>query len=91
MAQLEYIRHEFFDASLSEREELVWLRQSKEPIERLPQIFWGDGRGWDEANLWALERAAPRNVDIETVKATMKHLGRYAKFLEVLRPELFEF
>ncbi|MCG5078591.1 tyrosine-type recombinase/integrase, partial [Paraburkholderia tagetis] len=40
------------------------------------------GRGWDEANLWALERAAPRNVDIETVKATMKHLGRYAKFLE---------
>ncbi|WP_239694024.1 site-specific integrase, partial [Burkholderia pseudomallei] len=83
MARLEYIRHEFFDASLSEKEELVWTRQSKKPIDRLPQIFWNDGSSWHEANLWALDRAASNQVDAETTKRTMKHLNRYADFLEV--------
>lgn len=82
MARLEYVRHEFFDASLSEKEELVWTKQSKKPIDRLPQIFWDDGRGWDEANLWALDRAASGHVHAETTNRTMKHLSRYANFLE---------
>ncbi|WP_164853769.1 hypothetical protein [Paraburkholderia kirstenboschensis] len=39
MARLEYIQYEFFDASLNEREELVWAKQQRKSIDRLPQIF----------------------------------------------------
>ncbi|CAG9170828.1 hypothetical protein [Cupriavidus pinatubonensis] len=83
MARLDYIRYEFFDASLGEQGELVWAKQAREPIERLPQIFWADGSGWAEANIWALERAANVELSPETPKRTMKHLRRYAEFLEV--------
>lgn len=82
MARLEYIRHEFFDASLSDKEELVWIKQSKKPIDRLPQIFWNDGSSWREANLWALDKVASNQVSAETTKRTMKHLYHYANFLE---------
>lgn len=82
MARLEFILYEFFGASLQTQEELVWAKQAKLPIEGLPQIFWENGRGWDEANLWSLERAASSGVDAETIKRTMKHLCRYANFLE---------
>lgn len=83
MAILDYIRYEPYLATLSESEELVHSKEAKKPIERLPQIFWDDGSGWVEANLWALERASSTELDIETVKRTMKHLARYANFLEV--------
>ncbi|CAD6556869.1 hypothetical protein LMG28727_06217 [Paraburkholderia kirstenboschensis] len=82
MARLEYIQYEFFDASLNEREELVWAKQQRKSIDRLPQIFWDDGAGWSEANLWALDRASSKEVDPQTSKRTMKHLKRYADFLE---------
>ncbi|KVD49051.1 integrase [Burkholderia sp. ABCPW 11] len=82
MARLEYIHHEFFDASLCEHDELFWTKEPKRPIDRLPQIFWDDGRGWDEANLWALDRTASCHVHAETTNRTMKHLSRYANFLE---------
>ncbi|BBA40932.1 MULTISPECIES: tyrosine-type recombinase/integrase [Burkholderia] len=82
MARLEYIRYEFFDASLSDNDELDWIKQSKTPIDRLPQIFWNDGSSWHEANLWALDRAASNRIDVETSKRTMKHLHHYANFLE---------
>lgn len=82
MARLEFILYEFFGASLQAQEKLVWAKQAKLPIERLPQIFWDDRRGWDEANLWSLERAASGEVKAETIKRTMKHLCRYANFLE---------
>lgn len=82
MARLEYIHYEFFGASLDAKEELVWEKQKKKPIDDLPQIFWEDGRGWHEANLWALDRAASNSVDSETTKRTMKHLSQYANFLE---------
>jgi integrase len=82
MARLEYIHYEFFGASLAANGELAWEKQRSKPIDGLPQIFWGDGRGWQEVNLWALDRAASGQVDAETIKRTMKHLSRYANFLE---------
>ncbi|MEI7296245.1 site-specific integrase [Paraburkholderia tropica] len=82
MARLEHIHYEFFCATLGDRADIVWLPESKKPIEGLPQIFWEDSRGWDEANQWALERAASGTVKIETVRRTMKHLNVYATFLE---------
>ncbi len=82
MARLEFINYEFFGASLQAPGELAWTKQGKSPLEKLPQIFWNDGQGWDEANLWALDRAASNQVDAETTKRTMKHLHRFANFLE---------
>lgn len=82
MARLEYIRYEFFDASLSEYNELVFVKLARRPIDRLPQIFWESGDGWNEVNLWALDRASSNELDAETSKRTMKHLKRYAEFLE---------
>ncbi|MEI6001857.1 site-specific integrase [Paraburkholderia bengalensis] len=83
MARLEYIHYEFFGASVRAPGELDWTKQARQPIERLPQIFWEDGRGWREVNLWALDRAASDQLDVETTKRTMKHLSRYANFLEI--------
>lgn len=83
MAKLDYIHYEFHDASLSESGELVWTKRPDEKaIERLPQIYWEDNSGWDEANVWALDRAASGVVTNETTKRTMKHLSQYASFIE---------
>lgn len=81
MARLEYIQHQFYEGSLRD-DQLVRQRQARTDLPALPQIFWDDGRGWNEVNLWALERAASGEVSIETVKRAMKHLCRYAYFLE---------
>lgn len=51
-------------------------------IKKLPQIFWDNGYGWHEANLIALNRVQGGRVTLETVDRTMKHLHRYADFLE---------
>lgn len=85
MARLEYISYTFLTATLTAANEPAWVKDGKRPLEPLPQIFWEDGRGWPEANVWALERAAGAKIDIETVKRTMKHLLRYANFLELNR------
>jgi len=82
MARLEYIRHEFADPSLSGQGELIWTKQAKRSIEALPQIFWEDARAWDEVNSWASDRAMSGVIDLETIKRTMKHLRRYANYLE---------
>src|SRR5258708_7056070 len=82
MAWLESIFYEFFDHSIDQHNELVGVRSARSPIVDLPQIFWEDGTPWDEANAWSLDRAAPKNLDIETVKGTMKHICRYATYLE---------
>ena len=83
MARLEHVRHEFFAASMSENGELIWEKEEKRPIDRLPQIFWDDGRCWDEVNVWALDRIASHEVALETVERGMKHLAKYAQWLEV--------
>lgn len=83
MVRLDYIHHEFLDASIGEQGELVWKKRRKTPIDRLPQIFWANGRAWAEANVWAETRAASGEVDIQTIEKLMKHLARYAHYLEV--------
>lgn len=83
MARLDYIHYDFYDASLSESGELVWRRQvDRKPIEGLPQIYWDNNSGWDEVNVWALDRAASGELHGETIKRTMKHLCQYANFIE---------
>ena len=51
-------------------------------IKKLPQIFWDSGEGWDEVNVYALERAASGEVELGTVERDMKHLVVYANFLD---------
>lgn len=81
MARLDYIQYQYYEASLDDAGELVWIKLSdKPPIARLPQLYWENHSGWDEANAWSLERAEA--VDDETVKRTMKHMCVYANFLE---------
>lgn len=83
MARLEYIFYEPFDASLDASGELIWaLNKSEEAIEKLPQIYWSDGQGWYEANVWAANMASSGDFDMETVRRNMKHLYRLATFIE---------
>jgi integrase len=51
-------------------------------IKGLPQVFWADGSPWREANLWLMERACNRDVDLKTVYAKATSLHAYAKWLE---------
>ncbi|VVE57457.1 hypothetical protein [Pandoraea anhela] len=81
MARLDYIHYDVYEASLSASGELIWEKRTDKPsIKQLPQLYWEDHSGWDEANVWSLERTEA--VDDETVKRTMKHLCVYANFLE---------
>lgn len=82
MARLEYIRYHEFEGCLAHDATLAWGPTAKLLVEKLPQIFWADGSSWAEANLWALMRAVDHKVLPDTVKRTMKHLRRYAGFLE---------
>lgn len=82
MARLEYITYREFDATFTQGSDLRWELTGKGPLEMLPQIFWADGSSWAEANLWALTRAIELKVDPQTIRGTMKHLRRYAGFLE---------
>jgi len=78
MARLEFIQYDF------EPLHVVDYRRAsgkREGTPKLPQIFWDDGSGWSEANVWALERQGSQ-LDSETIKRTMKHLCSYANFLE---------
>lgn len=60
-------------------------------IRALPQIHWGDGKPWREANLWALENATSREVDIKTVQANMTSVHAYAKWLELTNTDWWSF
>lgn len=81
IARLDFILYSGFKGKLGESGELIWAAQPK-TIEKLPQIFWGDGSGWAEANVWALDRAAVGEALNDTVKRNLKHLLTYARFLE---------
>lgn len=80
-ARLDFIQYSGFKSSLGESGEFVWAGPLK-TIEKLPQIFWRDGSGWSEANVWALERAAAGEALGDTIKRNLKHLLTYARFLE---------
>ncbi|MDR6450437.1 integrase [Paraburkholderia terricola] len=82
MARLEFIFFEFYEPLHGAENALAWLKPKRPPLPSLPQLFWEDGRSWTEVNLWALEKAASYQVDTETVKRLMKHLTRFATFVE---------
>lgn len=80
MASLETMNFQQFEFLLDEQGEVVCKARKEKPVIRLPQIYWRDGSGWDEANLWAAERG--QTVEAETNKRSMKDVRRYASFLE---------
>lgn len=67
-----------------EGQSVRWERdQLARPVKGLPQLFWGDGSGWWEANHFAIEKVTSASGnDLQTIKALMKHLQAYANWLE---------
>lgn len=82
MARLEYI--DFKPWREAVRGSVVTWERDKlaREFNLLPQIFWGNGEDWAEANHWSLVKLAEERADQATVKALMKHLHAYASFLE---------
>ena len=63
---------------------VTWVKDAAcRPIRNLPQLFWTDGSPWVEANLWAHERATSGKTDLKTVQSNLRHLHKYAEWLEV--------
>lgn len=60
-------------------------------INALPQIFWAGGSPWREANLWLMEQAVRRDVDIKTVNAKATSLHAYANWLEKSESKWWDF
>lgn len=54
--------------------------QRRDGSSELPVIFFVDGAGWSEANLWAQHQAS--TSDPRTVQRNIEHLCAYAKWLE---------
>jgi integrase len=62
---------------------IIWTKpEQSQIIEGLPQIFWGNGAPWREANLWLMLQATQAQKDIATVKSKSVSLYAYAKWLE---------
>lgn len=82
MARLEFIRYVPHQPEIASRA-VNWVRvPSIRPVERLPQVFWADGKPWREVNFWALEMGRNRDVKIKTVHSLLEHLHKYANWLE---------
>jgi integrase len=82
MARLEYIHYKPHRAAVS-ASNIEWAPEtSVRSVERLPQIFWTDATPWSEVNLWSLEAARSRDVNLKTIKSLMEHLHKYANWLE---------
>lgn len=82
MATLEYIQY------IPHRPEIAggavkWVPDTLvRSVDRLPQVFWSDGKPWREVNLWSLEMGRNRDVKLRTVISLMEHLHKYAEWLE---------
>lgn len=84
MASLELIKYLPHRHSVADDGKVTWERDSAcRPVKHLPQLFWADGTPWVEANLWAHERATSGKTDIKTVQSNMRHLHKFAEWLEV--------
>lgn len=82
MARLEYIRYVPHRAVMID-DSLEWaLIRNGKVIDGLPQLIWKDFTPWREANLWALERASARHVNIKTVQSNFTALHAYSNWLE---------
>lgn len=84
MATLEFINYIPHRVIVDAHGAVSWARDTAcIPIKNLPQVFWGDGTPWMEANLWAHERATTSKTDIKTVQSNLTHLHKYAEWLEL--------
>jgi len=83
MASLEYIDYQPQRHAVTDEGDVQWeLDTASRQIKNLPQIFWSDGTPWVEANLWAFERATSGKTNLKTVQSNLKHLHKYAEWLE---------
>jgi hypothetical protein len=83
MATLELINYVPQRHSVADDGSVIWECDSAcRPIKYLPQLFWADGSPWIEVNLWALERATSGRTDLKTVQSNLRHLHKYAEWLE---------
>lgn len=83
MAALELIHYTPHRPVVREDGSVRWEQdRACRPIKNLPQIYWGDGTPWLEVNLWAYDRATSGKTDIKTVQSNLRHLHKYAEWLE---------
>ena len=91
MARLEYIRY------VPHRSVLVdgcieWIPvRNGNVIDGLPQIIWSNSTPWREANLWACERAASKDVNLKTVESNARALHALANWLEETGTDWWDF
>ncbi|MGZ4954158.1 MAG: hypothetical protein ACXV8Q_03515 [Methylobacter sp.] len=91
MARLRHIRFEPHIVEVIDGKVLYMPSKSGRVINGLPQIFFSDGMPWQEANLWAMERATARDVSIKTIQANMVALHHYCNWLERENVDWLEF
>lgn len=91
MARLEHIRHVPHRCEVINGDVVYTPIRNARVIDKMPQIFWADHTPWQEANLWAHERATSGHVVLDTVQANMRGLAHYANFLEFRELQWFEF
>lgn len=83
MANLELIHYVPHRPEVAAEGQVTWKRDTGcRSIKYLPQLFWNDGTPWHEANMWAHERATSGKTDIKTVQSNLRHLHKFAKWLE---------
>lgn len=83
MAYLEHVAYQPWRESVTCGSVGWEIDRYRLPIPRLPQIFWDNGAGWSEANLWVLEKIYDEGRNLQTAESLAKHLSAYASFLEL--------
>lgn len=84
MATLEFIDYTPERHSINSDGKVTWeCVVNHKVIKSMPMIFWTDGTPWNEVNQWAHERATGGSVELKTVQDQMRHLHKYANWLEV--------
>jgi integrase len=83
MAALELINYVPYRPRVSVEGNVTWEPDTAcRSIKSLPQIFWAEGSPWLEANFWAHERATSGKTNLKTVQSNLRHLHKYAQWLE---------
>lgn len=83
MARLEIVDFRPWTCATGPKGAFTWrIDAARRSAAALPQIYWNNGAGWPEANLWALERTTQDRANPATVLSAMRHLKAYADFLE---------
>jgi integrase len=80
MELIEYLPHRH---TVADDGTVTWERDAAcGPVKNLPQLFWADGSPWQEPNLWAYARATSGTTKLKTVQSNLRHLHKYAEWLE---------